>query len=304
MKDKLITFLIGFIFLYALGGGFCGLFFPSTVTPFMALTCPEGTTGSAEQVRRSSGNGISISLRLECEGAEGTTASRDRGAFWGRVIHQSTIALILMAILWLWMRIPARSREPVPPPAPPPGINLEGDMVLRQLITEKRRMDAIKHVREMTGAGLKEAKDYVDWLSFQMRGGGAEVAPVAGKTAQEKMAAAAHDAQMLDALTSGQKILAIKRVRELTGLGLKEAKEFVEAIEQGDITLRDDLIIIPPQPPETATPDDLFYDPKVQEYLAQGKKIDAIKRVRELTRLGLKEAKDLVESWDTRPRIS
>lgn len=302
MKDKLIAFLIGFIFLYALGGGFCGLFFPATVTPFMTLTCPEGTTGSAEQVRRSSGNGISISLRLACEGEGGTATSRDVGALLGRMLHQSVIALILMGVLWAWMRRPVWSREPVAPPAPPPGIHLEGDGALRQLITEKRRMDAIKYVREMTGAGLKEAKDYVDWLSYQMRGNGSEVTLVAGESMQEKLAAAAHDAQMLDALTSGQKILAIKRVRELTGLGLKEAKDFVEAIEQGDITLRDDLIIIPPEPPEAVTPDNVFYDPEVQEYLMQGRKIDAIKRVRELTHLGLKEAKDLVESWETRPR--
>lgn len=299
MKDKVITFLIGFIFLYALGGGFCGLFFPATVTPFMELTCPEGTTASAEQVRRSTGNGISISLRLDCEG-DAAASSRSSGAFWGRFLHQATIALILMGVLWVWMRTPVWSREPAPPPTPPPGIHLEGDMTLRQLISAKRRLDAVKHVREMTGAGLKEAKDYVDWLSYQMRGDGIAANPVTTLTPQEKLDAAAHDFEVLDALTNGQKINAIKRVRQLTGLGLREAKDFVDALERGDIVVRDGPVVRPPQPSDTVAPGDVFYDPEIQEHLVQGRKIDAIKRVRELTHLGLKEAKDLVESWEGR----
>lgn len=298
MKDKVITFLIGFIFLYALGGGFCGLFFPATVTPFMELTCPEGTTASAEQVRRSTGNGISISLRLDCEG-DAAASSRSAGAFWGRFFHQTTIALILMGVLWVWMRTPVWSRESAPP-APPPGIHMEGDMTLRQLISEKRRIEAVKYVREMAGTSLKEAKDYVDWLSYQMQGDGTAGNPVTAMTPQEKLDAAAHDFEVLDALTNGQKINAIKRVRQLTGLGLREAKDFVDALERGDIVVRDGPVVRPPQPPDTAAPGDAFYDPEVQEYLAQGRKIDAIKRVRELTRLGLKEAKDLVESWEGR----
>lgn len=299
MKDKVITFLIGFIFLYALGGGFCGLFFPATVTPFMELTCPEGTTASAEQVRRSTGNGISISLRLDCEG-DAAASSRSAGAFWGRFLHQATIALILMGMLWVWMRTPVWSRESAPPSAPPPGIHLEGDTTLRQLIGEKRRLDAIKHVREMTGAGLKEAKNYVDWLSYQMRGDGTTTTPITALTSQEKLDAAAHDFEVLDALTNGQKINAIKRVRQLTGLGLKEAKDFVDALERGDIAIKDGPIVQQPEQPDTMAPDDVFYDPEIQKYLAQSRKIDAIKRVRELTSLGLKEAKDLVESWEGR----
>lgn len=52
-------------------------------------------------------------------------------------------------------------------------------MVLRQFISQKQRLDAVKHVREMTGAGLKEAKAYVDWLSYQMQG--VDVSPVVWK---------------------------------------------------------------------------------------------------------------------------
>jgi ribosomal protein L7/L12 len=110
--------------------------------------------------------------------------------------------------------------------------------------------------------------------------------------------AAANDYEVLDSLTRGNKINAIKRVRTLTGLGLKEAKEFVEALERGDVVVPDGTPLnMNPAPQDRIEP---FYDPEVQAHLAKGMKINAIKRVREITGLGLKEAKDLVDSWATR----
>lgn len=116
------------------------------------------------------------------------------------------------------------------------------------------------------------------------------------------LAAAAHDSEMLDFLTQGRKIEAVKRVRVLTGVGLKEAKDFGEMVERGEIVISQP----PPLPPLSSTPSPTFpvspeqaaYDPEVREYLAKGQKINAIKRVRVLTGLGLKEAKDWVEKWE------
>lgn len=45
-------------------------------------------------------------------------------------------------------------------------------------------------------------------------------------------AAASRDEQMLDLIRRGRKIEAIKRLRDLTGLGLRDAKDAVEAIER------------------------------------------------------------------------
>jgi ribosomal protein L7/L12 len=39
------------------------------------------------------------------------------------------------------------------------------------------------------------------------------------------------DPEVMSAIRSKQKIMAIKRVRELTGLGLKDAKDLVERLE-------------------------------------------------------------------------
>lgn len=51
--------------------------------------------------------------------------------------------------------------------------------------------------------------------------------------------------------------------------------------------------VAPPTPDEQA----LFALPEIRAALERGNKIEAIKLVREQTRLGLKEAKELVERW-------
>lgn len=89
-------------------------------------------------------------------------------------------------------------------------------------------------------------------------------------------------------IKQGQTISAIKRVRELTGLGLKEAKDYVDTWSAGGS---------PPalaaSAPPTAAGDGMA---EVRALAAAGNKIGAIKRYRELTRVGLKEAKDFVEA--------
>ena len=108
---------------------------------------------------------------------------------------------------------------------------------------------------------------------------GLEPAPAKGDPAQ--------DPEVLEALASGKKILAIKRYRELTGLGLKESKDAVERLQaQGPRS---------PVPRAAVAGGDPSQDPQILEALAGGKKILAIKRYRELTGLGLKESKDAVD---------
>ena len=89
-------------------------------------------------------------------------------------------------------------------------------------------------------------------------------------------------------LAGGNKIEAIKRLRQLTGLGLKEAKDYVEALPPSGT--------IPPLPLSAnvtpTAPADLS---EVHLLAQQGQKIQAIKRYRQLTGVGLKEAKDYVD---------
>jgi ribosomal protein L7/L12 len=101
-------------------------------------------------------------------------------------------------------------------------------------------------------------------------------------------------------LARGVKIEAIRVVRARTGMGLRDAKDAVEAIEQGGP--------IPgagpsPEPAPASTAAGLDWDALVEvaRMRDQGQAIQAIKRVRELTGMGLREAKDLVEGLPPAP---
>ena len=82
------------------------------------------------------------------------------------------------------------------------------------------------------------------------------------------------------ALAAGEKIEAIKLLREATGLGLAEAKDAVERMER--------------EPGEGATPSPAV-PPTVRAALMAGNKIEAIRLYREAMGGGLKDAKEAVE---------
>lgn len=89
-------------------------------------------------------------------------------------------------------------------------------------------------------------------------------------------------------LAAGDKIGAIKQYRELTGLGLKEAKDAVEAMDAGR------ALPVPSVPAKTPGLDPAS-DPEIRRLVDAGELIEAIKRYRTRTGAGLKEAKDAIE---------
>ena len=101
-------------------------------------------------------------------------------------------------------------------------------------------------------------------------------------------------AEAVAELANGNKVEAIKIVREITGLGLKEAKDLVDNYN-------------PDQPPfeqvRTVT-GELQLPSEALNELYAGNKIGAIKYTREHNRIGLKDAKDFVEDYiDKNPAI-
>jgi ribosomal protein L7/L12 len=94
-------------------------------------------------------------------------------------------------------------------------------------------------------------------------------------------------------LRDGHKIMAVKRYRELTGVGLAEAKAAIDALEQ-----RLDAASAP------AAPDMDALAARVVGLVQGGNKIEAIKVYREATNVGLREAKDAVETIEARLRQS
>jgi ribosomal protein L7/L12 len=141
-----------------------------------------------------------------------------------------------------------------------------------ELIRSGNKIDAIKRHRELHNVGLKEAKDAVDARA-------AALAPAAGTLLV--------DAELAAAMRSNQKIQAIKRYRELYNVGLKDAKDAVEAIMAGAAA--------PPAAPPAPPPDNAL-QPELDRLIAADQKIMAIKHVRTVTNLGLREAKDAVEA--------
>lgn len=99
-------------------------------------------------------------------------------------------------------------------------------------------------------------------------------------------------AELLGLLQRGNKIAAIKRLREHSGLGLREAKDAVDALEHNIGAPLPGPAPAVHVPAGDTAPD---ADPEVLRLLRSGNKIAAIKRVRELTGWGLKEAKDYVD---------
>jgi ribosomal protein L7/L12 len=83
------------------------------------------------------------------------------------------------------------------------------------MLDQGKKIEAIKIYREATNAGLKEAKDAVKAIER-------------GTPLQE--VGTELEADLVDLCRQGQKIGAIKLLRERTGCRLKEAKDSVEAL--------------------------------------------------------------------------
>ena len=132
------------------------------------------------------------------------------------------------------------------------------------------------------------------WLAFRRSGDRDLIAPPPSLRTTARPAAAPAPApapvdletQVRALLATGRKIEAIKRAREATGLGLAEAKDWVEAIEAGA------EFEVPPLAAEA--PADAYDE--VRALVAAGARLEAIKRLRAATGIGLAEAKARVEA--------
>ncbi len=142
-----------------------------------------------------------------------------------------------------------------------------------ELIRSGNKIDAIKRHRELHNVGLKEAKDAVDARA-------AALAPAAGTLLV--------DAELAAAMRSNQKIQAIKRYRELYNVGLKDAKDAVEA--------RMATLAAASASTTASAPAQPGLQPELDRLIRASQKINAIKHYRTLTGVGLKEAKDAVEA--------
>jgi ribosomal protein L7/L12 len=97
--------------------------------------------------------------------------------------------------------------------------------------------------------------------------------------------------QVVDALQSGHILDAIKLLRDAKGLGLQDAKDVADRYLRGNT-----VVAAPSRFPGAPPPD-------VVSALQQGRKIEAIRLMRERTGLGLKEAKDAVDAFEAQTQL-
>jgi len=116
----------------------------------------------------------------------------------------------------------AAGREP-----PPLDGRLSSDDLasIRSQIERGNKIAAIKLYRDRTGGGLREAKDAVETIE---RGG--EPPAIGTARPMPTVPTGVDLAAIQDLLRAGNKIGAIKQYRTVTGLGLQEAMDAVEAI--------------------------------------------------------------------------
>ncbi|PRB09986.1 hypothetical protein CQ047_08555 [Microbacterium sp. MYb72] len=109
-----------------------------------------------------------------------------------------------------------------------------------RLVASDQKIQAIKLYRQSTGVGLKEAKDRIDHWSISTTAphaaavSHANAARTSITPSSIRASLPAPVAADIDRLVAeGAKITAIKALREHTGVGLKEAKDAIEAWTPG-----------------------------------------------------------------------
>jgi ribosomal protein L7/L12 len=212
------------------------------------------------------------------------------------VVFGVPITLIFLAVILINRRTPPPQYavpdqpHPVPQDQPQPlpqdqhhSIPPEEIAHLQHLIATRKKIQAIKEIRILTGLGLKEAKDVADALEA----GSYDPTALGRPRPRPRPLPPELVAHLQRLLAADKKIQAVKEIRTHTGLGLKQAKDLADALETDHLGPaapghRD------PLPPERVA--------HLQRLLAANKKIQAIKEIRTLTGLGLKQAKDLAEA--------
>jgi ribosomal protein L7/L12 len=147
-------------------------------------------------------------------------------------------ALVVATIVAATVAMRRPPQNPASPP--PPDLTAFDDAAFRARVVDEieagRKIDAIKIVRERTRLGLADAKALVEAL--ESGADGVDLSLARQDVAQDVASAAIADpdlaAQLVLELAAGRKVEAIKLLRERTGLGLKEAKDAIEALDGGD----------------------------------------------------------------------
>lgn len=138
-----------------------------------------------------------------------------------------------------------------------------------------RKIEAIKAYREITGVGLKEAKDAVEYAIAN---------PHKVGKGFNALAASMSDAGIRDLLDAGKFEEAVDAYRTFTGVDTFTARNAVETLQR-ELT-------------QSEMGSNSAADEQIRQALRDGKKIKAVKLYRQFYNVGLKEAKDAVDAME------
>ena len=146
-----------------------------------------------------------------------------------RSIGVSEIIIVLLVVLVVILFLLNRATRPSDAAprfaAPRPPLDAATIGEITELLRRERRIEAIKVLREATGLGLRDSKNWIDeWdvSNVHASSGPAPAPTTAGLDTLEIEARAVAEA-------AGE-IAAIKHVRTRTGWGLAEAKAYVDRL--------------------------------------------------------------------------
>jgi ribosomal protein L7/L12 len=152
------------------------------------------------------------------------------------------------------------------------------DEEVRDLIAQHKKIEAIKAYRILTGAGLKESKDAIEYVMAN---------PDASGEKHKKVVYEAPDAGIRDLIKAGRIDEAVEVYRKFAGVDEYTARDAVAEIEHETES-------------KEANP---VAEAHLRELILKGNKIQAVKEYRESSGLGLKEAKDAIDEMEKHLRL-
>ncbi len=141
--------------------------FPSTLEWAGWIACPSGTTPASSTFRASYHEPGERGVVFHCVAPDGTTRDRTLAALGGLFLmyFAGTFAGISLLIARYGASSPGTTSTASAAPSRPVPAAVEAQA--RELLSDEQKIHAIKVVRDATGMGLKEAKDWVEALQHR-----------------------------------------------------------------------------------------------------------------------------------------
>lgn len=175
-------------FVAAMLAGPAATIFPSTLRWASWAACPAGTVPAPKRFRASYSRPGETQVALLCVGPDGTAHERTlaaMGGLWLMYFMGGCVALSLLSLRGGTSRGPRRGSAGAPPLR---AVSPEVEAKARELMARDQAIAAIKLVRDASGMGLKEAKDWVEALPGRAPTASPRAAPDVADPPSERLA--------------------------------------------------------------------------------------------------------------------